>query len=185
MKEIRYNGITVNINEETLKEISEYLEQHEIETVYHGVFLSDAAPSVGAGSFSAPKACAPSSSIADILRHPEDTFQAHLLNLIDKKGLTDAEVYKKADIDRRHFSKIRKNPDYRPKKSTAIALAIALELNIDEAADLLRRAGYAFSPSSRADLIARYCIEHGIYDLIKVNAILYSYDQPLLGGQTL
>lgn len=121
--------------------------------------------------------------IDDILSNVEDTFQAHLLKLIDKKELTDSDVYKKADIDRRHFSKIRSNPDYRPKKQTALALALALELNIDEAIDLLGRAGYAFSPSSRFDLITRYCIEHGIYDLMEVNALLFYYDQPLLGGQ--
>lgn len=121
--------------------------------------------------------------IDDILSNVEDTFQTHLLKLIDKKELTDSEVYKKAEIDRRHFSKIRSNPDYRPKKQTALALAFALELNMDEAVDLLSRAGYAFSPSSRADLIARYCIEHEIYDLTEVNALLFYYDQPLLGLQ--
>ncbi len=121
--------------------------------------------------------------VDDILSKAEVTFQTHLLKLIDKKELTDSEVYKKADIDRRLFSKIRSNPDYRPKKQTALALALALELNIDEAVDLLGRAGYAFSPSSRFDLITRYCIEQGIYDLMEVNALLFYYDQPLLGGQ--
>ena len=122
-------------------------------------------------------------AIDDILSNVEDTFQTHLLKLIDKRDLSDSEVYKKADIDRRHFSKIRSNPEYRPKKQTAVALALALELNLDEAVDLLGRAGYAFSPSNRADLIARYCIEHKIYDLMEVNALLFYYDQPLLGGQ--
>ena len=124
-----------------------------------------------------------SGNLDQLLERADDTFQESLLKLIDARGRDDADVYKKADIDRRHFSKIRSNPDYRPKKQTALALALALELNLDETIDLIGRAGYAFSPASRADLIVRYCIEHHIYDLIEVNGFLYRYDQPLLGGQ--
>ena len=105
------------------------------------------------------------------------------MKIIDEKGLKDTAVYKKADIDRRHFSKIRSHADYRPRKQTALALALALELNLDETIDLIGRAGYALSNSSRADLIVRYCIEHGIFKLVDVNALLFRYDQPLLGGR--
>ena len=118
-----------------------------------------------------------------MLDNIEDTFQESLLKIIDQRGLTDSEVYRKADIDRRHFSKIRSNVDYRPRKKTALALALALELNLDETLDFISKAGYTLSSSSRFDLIVRYCIENEIYDLIEVNALLYKYDQPLLGGK--
>ena len=119
----------------------------------------------------------------DVLNRAGETFTQSLLRLIDTKGYKDADIYKRADVDRRLFSKIRSNTDYQPRKQTALALALALELNLDEAVDLISRAGYALSPSSVSDLIVQYCIEHGLYDLADVNALLYNYDQPVLGGR--
>ena len=101
--------------------------------------------------------------------------------MMDERKLDAPEVYKKANLDKKLFSKIRKNPDYNPKKQTAVALALALELNLDETVDLIGRAGLAFSPSSVFDVIIEYCIERRIYDVFEVNAILFEYDQPLLG----
>lgn len=109
------------------------------------------------------------------------TFQQQLLGLIDAKGYTDAQVYRKANLDRKLFSKIRCNKDYKPSKLTALSLAIALELNLDEATDLLGRAGLALSPSNLTDMIIKYCITHQIYDIYDVNALLYEHDQQLLG----
>ena len=109
-----------------------------------------------------------------------ESFQEMLLRFIDEREMTDAEVYKKANVDRKLFSKIRCNPDYRPSKKTALALAIALELNMDQTVDLLSRAELAFSPSRVFDLIVRYCFEHQIYDIMEINAILFEYEQPLL-----
>ena len=111
-----------------------------------------------------------------------ESYQECLLRLIDERSLKDSQVYKRANIDRKLFSKIRCNPSYTPGRRTAIALAIALELNMDEMTDLLRRAGIALSPGSKFDLIIRYCVENRIYDTMKINAILFDYDQPLLGG---
>ena len=111
----------------------------------------------------------------------EDTFQQELLRQIDRRGLTDAQVYKKAGLDRKLFSKIRCNRDYKPSRLTALSLALALELNLDETADLLSRAGLALSPSSLSDMIIKYCIVNRIYDLYEVNSLLYEYDQQLLG----
>ena len=95
--------------------------------------------------------------------------------------MTDVEVYKRAGIDRRLFSKIRSNPAYHPGKNTVLALAIALELDIKETKDLLARAEYAFSPSNKGDLIVKYFIEHQVYDLMALNFALDEYDQPILG----
>ena len=102
--------------------------------------------------------------------------------MIDERGLADSEVYKKANLDRKLFSKIRCNEDYSPKKRTALAFAIALELSLDETTDLLRSAGYALSESNVLDLVVRYCIENRIYNIIEINSLLFKYDQPLLGS---
>ena len=117
---------------------------------------------------------------AIVLREKEDTFQARLFHLIDKTGESDPEVYKRANIDRKLFAKIRKDENYKPSRKTAIALALALKLPLAETGDLLSRAGYALSMSTTFDLIIRYCIEHRIYDIIEVNAILFQFDQELL-----
>lgn len=119
-------------------------------------------------------------SIDTILDHPGESFQTKLFRIIDEKGYSDPEVYRKANMDRKLFSKIRCNPDYIPKKKTVLSLAIALELNMDDAEDLLASAGYAFSESLKSDLIVRYCIEHAIYDIYEVNALLFQYKQSLL-----
>ncbi len=120
-------------------------------------------------------------SIDDVIHNKDNTFQEYLFHLIDKKGIDEVVVYKKANLDRKHFSKIRSNKDYQPSKKTAIALAIALELNLDETKDLLLRAGIALSPSNIFDLIIEYCLNNNIYDIYEINSILYKYNQPILG----
>ena len=109
-------------------------------------------------------------------------FSERLLQLIDETGKSDADIYKKANIDRKLFSKIRKNPHYKPSKATALAFAIALELDLAGTKDLISRAGYALSESSTFDIIVEYFIVHGHYDVIEINMTLFEFDQPLLGA---
>ena len=109
------------------------------------------------------------------------SFRDKLFELIDARGLTDPEVYKRANIDRKLFSKIRSSEEYTPKKKTALALAVALKLSLAETEDLIARAGYALSPSNRFDMIIKFFITHSDYDIYKINATLFAYDEPLLG----
>jgi len=120
-------------------------------------------------------------SLDDILGGAGATFQQRLFQLIDERGLDDVAVYKKANIDRKVFSRIRCKADYRPKKKTAVAFAIALELDLPTTLDLLSRAGMAFSPSDGFDLIVSYFITNKNYDIYEINAALFKYGQPVLG----
>ena len=121
-------------------------------------------------------------SLDEMLNSAGKTFQQKLFELIDASGMDDVTVYKKANIDRKVFSRIRCKEDYRPTKKTAVAFAIALELDMPTMLDLLARAEIAFSPSSKFDLIVTYFITHKIYDIFAINAALFQYDQPLLGA---
>lgn len=122
-------------------------------------------------------------SIKDIVEDLEDSFAETLFHYIDARGLTDPEVYKRANLDRKLFSKIRKNRSYQPSKTTALALAIALKLSLDETKDFIAKAGYALTHSSKADLIVEYFITKKEYDVFKLNEVLFEFGEPLLGSK--
>ena len=130
--------------------------------------------------YSMPMAPSKAMSLDDMLKQADAGFTETLLKLIDKTGKKDSEIYNKANVSRQHFSKIRNNPEYKPTKQTALAFAIALELNIEETQDLIRRAGYTLSNSSKFDVIIRYFIESGNYNIMDINTTLFEFDQMLL-----
>ncbi len=119
--------------------------------------------------------------LSDELKNLDESFSEMLFRVIDEKGISDAECYKKANVDRKVFSKIRTTKNYRPKKTTAVAFAIALELPLDQAKRLIELAGYSLTRNNKFDVIIEYFIRAGKFDLFEINDALYAFDQKLLG----
>lgn len=122
-------------------------------------------------------------SLVHMLHNVDITFSEALLKWIIKKGKTEPEVYKKANVDRKLFSKIKNNKNYRPSKGNAVALALGLELSLAETKELIGKAGYALTYSSKFDIIIEYFISQGNYDVFEINEVLFAFDQPLIGGE--
>ncbi len=121
-------------------------------------------------------------NLEDVLQKLDAGFSETLLYLIDRTGKKDSEIYKKANVDRKLFSKIRNNKDYKPSKITALAFAIALELTLEETREFIARVGYALSRSSKFDVIVEYFIVNRKYDIFELNEVLFKFDQPLIGA---
>ena len=172
-------------------DIPQFQGREDRNTVYPGASAPETAPmpEKRPAPKKAPKAAAPrpavpmpSLSLAEMLKEQDAGFSDTLLKLIDRTGKKDSEIYRKANVSRQHFSKIRNNPRYQPTKSTALAFAIALELDLEQTKDLIGRAGFALTRSSKADLIIMYFIEKRNYDIIAINTALFEFDQSLLGA---
>lgn len=180
-----FDRVSFTLSRELLGAVESYIDENYVDT--HRIQrreLLEVEYKALHDAVSLPCAAAPmtaSKGLAALVDELDEPFNTTLFRIIDAKGMTDAEVYKRANIDRKLFSKIRTGKGYMPSKRTILALAIALELTLDETDDLLERAGYALSHSQKFDVIVEFFIVSGKYDIFEINEVLFKYDQPLLG----
>ena len=184
-----FDKAAYKISEKLFSDIAEYIDDNYVDehTDYRRESMRMNAPmQASVGLFEADlcecKAMLSDDDLDAKLKQIDESFSQMLLRKIDEKGMTDAECYKKANIDRKLFSKIRSDVHYKPSKPTAIAFAISLELSLEETEDMLKKAGFALSHSNKFDIIIEYFISRGNYNIFEINEALFAFDQSLLGA---
>ena len=169
------------ISEKLFSDIKKYIDDNYVEE--HIDYRRASKPLFTCRSVCMPaRECSAPNDLKDAIEQIDESFSEMLLRKIDEKGMTDSECYKKANIDRKLFSKIRKDKNYRPSKVTAIAFALSLELSLSETKDMLEKAGFALSHSNKFDIIIEYFINQGNYNVFEINEALFAFDQILIGA---
>ena len=184
-----FDKAAYKISEKLFSDIAEYIDDNYVDehTDYRRESMRMNAPMQASVGLFEVDLCECKAMLSDDdldakLKQIDESFSQMLLRKIDEKGMTDAECYKKANIDRKLFSKIRSDVHYKPSKPTAIAFAISLELSLDETEDMLKKAGFALSHSNKFDIIIEYFINKGNYNIFEINEALFAFDQSLLGA---
>ena len=181
-----FDKAAYKIGEKLFSDIAEYIDDNYVDkhTDYRRESMRMSAPmmAVMADEICESRALFAEEDLDERLKQIDESFSQMLLRKIDEKGMTDAECYRKANIDRKLFSKIRSDVHYKPSKPTAIAFAISLELSLEETEDMLKKAGFALSHSNKFDIIIEYFISHGNYNIFEINEALFAFDQNLLGA---
>ena len=189
-----FDRTSFKLSERLFQGVASYIDEHYVDDYDYGAVPKDRRHirhrrDRELGERMTVEECAPcypmpskAMSLEDMLKQTDTGFTETLLKLIDDSGKKDSEIYKKALLSKQHFSKIRNNPNYKPTKATAISLALALELDLDATKDLIGRAGYALTNSSKFDLIIQYHIENRKYNVVEINCALFEHDQTLLGS---